>query len=183
MRTIPSPVDPSKLYQETNVIFADSIDIGTQDAEKSMISMQAVKAQGNVRVMLNLDRKELDVQFPLLLGNKERRLRFRLPIALLSHIYKVTDTVPGQTSLVIPFNYPPQFFIQRYEGEALANGNKHTSFSREKTWIDWHTWCRETDIVSNDLRNSLQKLPVMNHKGGAAIDIGMSLILVGVNCC
>jgi RNA-dependent RNA polymerase len=181
MRTVSSPVNPSKLYQESNIIFANSIDIGTQDAEKSMISMQAVKAQGSVRVMLNLDRKELDIQFPLELGNRKRQLRFRLPIALLSHIYKVAGTCRGQTALVIPFNFPPQFFIQRYEGEALTNGNKHTSFSREKTWIDWFTWCRETDVVSDDLRKSLQKLPVMNHKGGAVIDIGKSLLSVVVN--
>jgi RNA-dependent RNA polymerase len=139
----------------------------------SMIVMQTVQAHGSVRVMLNLDRKELDIQFPLKLGNETPRLRFRLPIALISHVYKVKDTDRGQTNLIIPFESAPQFFMQKYEGEDLGDRGKFTSFlPKEKIWIDWNTWFRETDVIDKSFRKTLGALPLMDPKENAIIDIG-----------
>jgi RNA-dependent RNA polymerase len=176
--TVPSPVDPSKHYQERNILFANSVDFGTQDAKKSLIKMHSVHAPGQVQLMLNLDRKELDVQFPLKLGTATRKFRFRLPIALLSHIYKDVNSVRGQTALIIPFGSPPQFFTQKVEGEHLIDGRMHTSFStKEKTWIEWNTWFRETDVFDIGLKKSLQGMPLMPYKDTAIIDIGKSLYI------
>ena len=176
VRTVPSPVNPSKHYHEFNILFANSISFGTNDAELSMIAMHTVEADGRVRLMLNLDRKELDIQFPLEVGGKMRNLRFRLPIALLSHIYKDANQGPGQTALIIPFNSPPQFFIRKAEGEKLTNGELHTSFSsNERLWNEWNAWFRETDVVNGSFKQTLQHMPLMNHKDTAIIDIGKSL--------
>jgi RNA-dependent RNA polymerase len=175
VRTIPSPVDPRKHYYEFNTLLANSVDFGTTDAEMSMITMHTVQARGQVRFMLNLDRKELDIQFPQEIGNEMRQYRFRLPIALLSHIYKDSHCAPGQTAMIIPFDFSPQFFVQKQEGEELMSGDEHTSFSvNEKIWLDWHTWFRETDVVDMGLKEALKEMPLMNHKGAATIDIGKS---------
>jgi RNA-dependent RNA polymerase len=173
VRTVPSPVNPSKHYHEYNIVYANSIDFGVRNANMSMIVMQTVQARGSIRVMLNLDRKELDIQFPLKLGNDTRRLRFRLPIALISHVYRVEDTDRSQTDLIIPFESAPQFFMQKYEGEDLGDRGRFTSFShKEKSWIDWNTWFRETDVIDQGFRRTLDALPLMDPKGKATIDIG-----------
>jgi RNA-dependent RNA polymerase len=175
-RTVPSPINPSKRYQERNILFANSVDFGTQDAEKSLIKMHSVHAPGRVQLMLNLDRKELDIQFPLQIGTETRKFRFRLPFALLSHVYKDAKHVRGQTALIIPFGSPPQFFKQKLEGERLIDGRTHTSFStKNRFWNEWNTWFRETDIVDTSLKKSLQGMPLMTHKNNAIIDIGKSL--------
>jgi RNA-dependent RNA polymerase len=172
-RTVPSPVNPSRHYSKLNIIYANSLDFGIKDEESSMITMHTVAAHGKVRLMLNLERKELDVQFPTRLDDRVRQFRFRLPFALLAQIYKSTAHPKGQTSLIIPFDSPPQFFIQKYEGEKLPSGQTHTSFSpKERSWIDWNTWFRETDVVADQLKQKLRGTPLMNHKDQATIDIG-----------
>jgi RNA-dependent RNA polymerase len=176
VRTVPSPVDPRKHYHEINILSANTVDFGIRDGPSSMIAMHTVAAHGNVQLMLNLERKELDVQFPLKVDGRTRNFRFRLPFALLARVYKSAEHTPGQTSLIIPFDSPPQFFIQKYDGEKATNGVTHTSFSRkEKFWSDWNTWFRETDVVDGRLKKSLQETPLMNHKDTAIIDIGKSL--------
>lgn len=143
-----------------------------------MIAMHTAQGQGQVQITLNLDRKELDIQFPQKVGNEMRKFRFRLPIALLSHIYKDTKCAPRQTALVIPFESPPQFFIQRHEGERLTNGRTHTSFyTKDRRWTDWNTWFRETDVVDAGLKRSLQEMPLINHKDKAVIDIGTHILM------
>jgi len=173
VRTVPSPVDRTRHYSEFNIIFANSLDFGVRDDNSSMIAMHTVATQAQVQLMLNLDRKELDIQFPLALDGKTRMFRFRLPFALLAHIYKSTNRPKNQTSLIIPFEAPPQFFIQMYEGEKLPGSQTHTSHSpKERNWISWNTWNRETDVVTARLKQSLRNTPLMNHKDKAMIDIG-----------
>ncbi|KAF1841623.1 RdRP-domain-containing protein [Cucurbitaria berberidis CBS 394.84] len=166
--TIASPLDTKKQYYEFNILSANSIDFGIKVADMSMIAMHTVESHGGIQMTLNLKRKELDIQFPLKFGNQTRKFRFRLPISLLSNIYKVSDPKTGQTTLIIPFDSSPQFFIQKNENEEIG-GLKHTSFSRrDKIWNDWDTWFRETDIVRNDLKD----LPLMDQKDKAIIDMG-----------
>ncbi|KAF1834188.1 RdRP-domain-containing protein [Decorospora gaudefroyi] len=169
---LPSPINPAKTYYELNILPAKAIDFGVRVENRSMIAMRTEQSDG-IQVTLNLKRKELDVQFPLQIDSETRKFRFRLPIALLSRIYKVADRFTGLPTLVIPFDSPPQFFMQKKEGEHLGEGRQHTSFShKEKVWIDWSTWFRETDVVSGEVRASLQHKPLMNHKNTAIIDIG-----------
>lgn len=180
MRTVPSPVETTKHYHEYNTLIANSVEFGVTDAKMSMISMHTAQARGKVRLTLNLERKELDIHFPQQVGMELRKYRFRLPFALLSNIYKDTDRAPGQTALVIPFGFPPQFFVQKNEGDMLINGNIHTSFStNERIWNDWNTWFRETDVLESGLRRQLREMPLMNHKDKTIIDIGK----LSSSCC
>lgn len=175
VRTVTSPVDRSKQYPEQNIIFANSLDFGVSDEKSSMITMRTVATQGKVQCMLNLDRKELDIQFPLQLDGQTRRFMFRLPFAPLTTICKSKDSSANQTSLIIPFDSPPQYFMQMREGEQLPSGKTHSSFStREKTWNRWNTWFRETDVVNAQLKQSLRETPLMNHKDNVVVDIGES---------
>ena len=178
---VPSPVNPAKIYYEFNVLQANSIDFGIKDADMSMIAMRTVKSREAIHVTLtlNLKRKELDIQFPLKTGQRTSNYRFLLPISLLSHVYKVSDLEAGETNLIIPFDSPPKFFVQKMEGEELGHGRKHTSFStNERWWNDWETWYRETDVIEHAARRHLNGLPLMNHKGTAIIDIGEWLIVM-----
>ncbi|KAH7078823.1 RNA dependent RNA polymerase-domain-containing protein [Paraphoma chrysanthemicola] len=173
LNSVPSPVDPATQYPELNIIYANSIDFGTRDAEMSMILMHTTQAPGKVQLKLDLDRKELDVQFPVTLGKDKRRLRFNLPIARLSHIYTESNETSGETAFIIPFDSPPRFLVQKHEGEYLMKGGRHTSFSnRDKKWTDWNTWFRETDVVESAARKKLQDLPLSDRKDDAIIDIG-----------
>lgn len=179
VRTVPSPVHPIRNYPEFNILFANSVDFGIKDAESSMISMHTIEARGRVQLKLDLDRKELSVQFPLKVNGNARNFRFELPIARLSHVYKRVGNLPGQASLIIPFDLSPRFFMQMIEGEEMTNGNRHTSFSvRDRLWVDWNTWFRETDVLDIKLKKSLQDTALMNHKDDAIIDIGMSAYIV-----
>lgn len=173
MASVPSPVNSSRQYYEVNILPATAIDFGIRVAEKAMITMHSVRAQHGIQMMLNLKRKQLDVQFLLHVDRRMRKFRFRLPIALLSHVYKVSDRTTGQATLVIPFSSPPQFFMQKQEGENIGDDRTHTSFSnKEKVWHDWSMWFRETDIIDGLVKKRLQELPLMNHKDTAIIDIG-----------
>ncbi|KAI4956156.1 hypothetical protein J4E91_000367 [Alternaria rosae] len=173
VKTIPSPANPAKQYYEFNVLPVRGLDFGVSVADKAMIAMHTLCSPGSIYMTLNLIRKELDVQFSVDVGNEMRKVRFALPIALLSHIYKVIDKTTDQPALIIPFNSPPQFYMQRIEGENLGDGRRCCIFSRkEKAWYDWSTWFRATDIINSTVKSKLQGSPLMNHKDTAIIDIG-----------
>ena len=165
--TIPSPVNPATQYQELNILFANSIDFGVRTGQTSLMSMREVHAKGKVQIMLNLKRKELDIQFPQTIDDQTHNFCFRLPISRLSHIHKTQDGT-GSTFLFIPFDRPPQFFVQKKpstDDDVLFPTKNHT----------WHvrsTWFRETDVVNGGMRRQMQELPLMDHKGSAIIDIG-----------
>jgi RNA-dependent RNA polymerase len=162
----PSPVNPAKRYLEANIIYGNSIDFGVSMAEDAMSVMQSVWANNKVRMTLSLgDRKELDFQFPRMIDNKMRKLRFRLPLALVNVIYKVEDRATGKCALIIPFETPPHFFMQTEEVSKTCN-------SKDKTWTEWYSWYRQTDVVDGTTKDRLKIVPVMTHNDGAIIDIG-----------
>lgn len=166
--TIISPVNPGKTYFEKTIFYANSIDFGATIADKTMSIMRTADAYKKVKVTLNLgDRKELDVQFPLMIDGETRKLRFRLPLSLVSVIYKVQGRETGECTLIIPFESPPQFFMQ-----AKRNDISKTCKARDRTWIEWYSWFRMTDIVDRKTRNRLNAIPVMDRKDTAILDIG-----------
>ncbi|KAI4936303.1 hypothetical protein J4E85_001632 [Alternaria conjuncta] len=173
VKTVPSPANPAKSYYEINVLPVHGLDFGVNVADKTMIAMHTLRSPGSIYMTLNLMRKELDVLFSVDVDSEMRKFRFALPIALLSRIYKTADTITGQPTLIIPFNSPPQFYMQRSEGEHLEDGRQCSTFSRkERSWNAWDTWFRATDIINNAVKSKSQGLPLMNHKDTAIIDIG-----------
>ena len=169
--TLPSPIDPARLYQEFNIQFANSIDFCVQISELSLAKMHAVLTKGKVQVVLDLKRKELDLQFPLMIDDESHRFRFRLPLSQLTHVYKTQDE--SASSLIIPFGVSPQFFIQK-----KPKKDDESMFStKDRSWKVWSTWFRETDVVNGHTRRQLQATPLMNHKDSAIIDIGETFLL------
>jgi len=168
--TVPSPVHPKKKYHQFNILYANSIDFGVTVAENAMSIMQTVDTYNKVRMTLSLgDRKELDFQFPRMIDNVDRNLRFRLPLSLVNVIYKVNDSETGQCALIIPFETPPQFFMQKKKDEMTQ-----TFSPDERKWIDWNSWYRQTDVADGATKDRLKTVPATTHKDEAIIDIGES---------
>ncbi|KAF2703960.1 RdRP-domain-containing protein [Pleomassaria siparia CBS 279.74] len=164
--TVPSPVNPSKVYNELNIVYANSIDFGVRVEDKSMMIMRTAEATNQVQMALNLKRKEIDIQFPLMVDGRLTRLRFRVPLSLLGRIDRVTKD-EGQVTLVIPFESPPQFFMQAKPEEV------YKTFSRsDRIWLDWYTWYRQTEVVKQVDRSRINTEPLMHLKDDAIIDIG-----------
>lgn len=171
--TVKSPVNPTKQYYDLNILYAKQIQFGVRVAERTMMDMRTIETPADIQVILDLKRREIDVKFPLRIDRETRRFCFSLPISVISHIYRTADQTTGLTSLVIPFDSPPRFYIQKKEGERLEDGSKHNSFSRKhKVWSDWETWHRATDIVNSAVWQTIRGSPLINHKGTAIIDIG-----------
>jgi RNA-dependent RNA polymerase len=165
---VPSPVNPSKKYYEFNIIYGNSIDFGVRVASESLMIMQTATAASRVQVMLNLKRKEIDIQFPFTLDDQERNFRFRMPLSLLSHIDRTTDLGSRQSTLIIPFESPPQFYIQAKAKDDITK----TFRPSDKIWIDWNTWYRQTEVVNRTTRDNLEHEPLKYLKSAAIIDIG-----------
>lgn len=167
MFTVPSPVTPARRYQEVNILRADSLSFGIQNGEKSLLNMHEIHANEKIHVALNLRRTELEVQFPLTIDDHSHNFSFRLPISQLSHIYTTEDGAECP-SLIIPFDRPPQFFVQKKptrEDDSLFPTN-------ERSWAVWNTMFRETDVVDGSKRRAMQTTALIDHKGSAIIDIG-----------
>lgn len=132
-----------------------------------MASMHKVCAKSNVQVTLNLNRKELDIQFPHTINDEDLNFRFRLPISQLSHIYMIDGG--SQSTMIIPFDNPPQFFVQK-----IPTIDSDSLFpAKECFWNDWVTWFRETDVMDDRTRREMQATPLLSHKQSGIIDIGM----------
>ncbi|PVI06539.1 RdRP-domain-containing protein [Periconia macrospinosa] len=165
---VQSPVNPNRKYHEANIMFANSIDFGITLAEHTLDIMRTVEASQSIQVTLSLgDRKELDFQFPFTIDGLVRQLRFRLPLSLVERVFRIETPEVGKCSLVIPFNSPPQFFLQ-----SKAKGIFNTFNGKDRVWLDWNTWYRQTDITDAKTSERLKNMPVMNHYNEVIVDIG-----------
>lgn len=175
--THPSPVDPQIRYPERTVLYADSLDFGFMYDETSMMRMRTIypTRARPVQFVLNLLRREIDIQLPLHLEmSREARqyqnrqtdvhnYRFRLPIAQLQRIYEIHDGKEKRT-LIIPFDLPPAFFRQVQDIESTHDTMLY--------WNDWQTWLRQTNVLNDEDRNPAAIEPVMLQNERAIIDIG-----------
>ncbi|CAI6337736.1 unnamed protein product [Periconia digitata] len=165
---VTSPVNPHRQYYDANILFSDSLDFGITLAERTLDVMRNIGTNKGIQVALNLgDRKELDFQFPSKIDGQDRKLRFRLPLSLIEHVFLVDDSAKGGSALIIPFHTAPQFFMQCKKTEIPK-----TCYHKDNVWLDWHTWYRQTDIVDVKTHDLLKATPVMNHHGEVIVDIG-----------
>ena len=166
---IQSPVNTDKTYPETNVLSANSIDLGVRVGEFSMRKMYTSKVPKRVQFALDLKRKRIVVTFPTDVNNVRHDYMFEMPIALLQYVYKVDDKGTGQRALIIPFEYPPQFF-ERLRNEVDFY---QTFSSATRWWNEYDTFYRRTDVIPQDMEDRLEGNPVMNLKNCPIINIGM----------
>ncbi|ORY11519.1 RNA dependent RNA polymerase-domain-containing protein [Clohesyomyces aquaticus] len=165
--TVPSPINPFKTYNESNILYGNAIDFGLRVGDTRMMKMLTAGAQSRVQVMLNLKRKEMDIKFPLTIDGKERQYRFQLPISLLDRMYTVPDTRTDQVVLIIPANSPPQF-CREVERKEIHKTCKPS----EKTWLEWNAWYRQTDVVTCETELRMKNEPISNHTDSAVLNIG-----------
>lgn len=174
MDTVSSPVNPLVKYQETNILYANTASFGMQTGDKSLVSMHEVRATGQVQVKLNLRRKEIEIQLPLTIDHENDMFSFRLPISQLSSIHKTEDGRIS-SSLIIPFNRPPQFFKHK----KLSKEHDGLFSTKDRTWSLWNMMFRETDVVDGRTRTDMLTLPLSDGRGSAVIDIGKIAAIPG----
>ncbi|KAF3040260.1 hypothetical protein E8E12_003541 [Didymella heteroderae] len=165
--TVASPINQGIQYQENNIIHANSIGFGMQTSDRSLVDMHEVHTAGQVQTKLNLRRKEVEIQFPLMIDQQPHKFSFRLPVSQLSSIYK-TKNEDNSSSMIIPFDRPPQFFVHKkptMEDDSLFP-------KKERTWSAWSLMFRETDVADSRTRREMQALPLLDGRGSAMIDIG-----------
>ncbi|OCK83137.1 RdRP-domain-containing protein [Lepidopterella palustris CBS 459.81] len=172
-----SPIHPDIQYPERTTLVADSLDFGFMYDDISMMRMKTVYPYQSkpVQFVLNLMRKEIDIQFPLSLKlslerqaiegiqAELRNFRFRFPLSQLQQIYELHEGEEKRI-LIIPFDSPPPFFKQTADTDSTHDTHKY--------WSDWQTWFRQTYIVNGEDYNALDHKPVMLQNERAVIDIG-----------
>lgn len=153
------------------VLYADSLDFGIMYDEAIM--MKKITAEPKkfktIQFMLDLLRREIDIQFPLTVPGREQKgrsqlemYRFRLPLAHLERLYELQNG-PDKRVLIIPMKTPPAFFHKVRDVES-------THDDKSTTWTEWRTWFRTTEIAEQKDGEAL--LPVRLRKDNAIVDIG-----------
>lgn len=149
---------------------AESIDFGILESETSMMVMKTISSgpQRPIRFMLNLLRREVEVNFPILsqFGPSSQRskvesYRFRIPISKLGCLHEIPES--NRHAFVIPLNASPEFY--RKTRDISSTHDQMTTL-----WSDTRTWFRQTDIV--DDYTALIGKPLTLRNDGARIDIG-----------
>jgi hypothetical protein len=140
-------------------------------SKQAMMTMRTVIAlpDNDIKVFLNLEWREIVVNFPITLPSKSHQSRldiesfkFRIPLGKLKEIYVEKSSV-AYRALIIPLGFPPEFFRQTKDIEA-------THVAEETIWHEWRTWYRQTEIVENQAR--LETMPVKNRNERTVIDVG-----------
>lgn len=89
--------------------------------------------------------------------------RFRIPLVDLHCIHEIENDAGG-FSLLISQAMPPNFW--RMIGDITK-----TFQPRERSWNEWDTWFRQTDIVYD--RDELKTSPIALRKPDPIIDLGI----------
>lgn len=135
-----------------------------------MVNMRDVHAAGQVQIKLNLRRKEIEIQFPLTIDKQNHKFSFRLSISQLSCIYKI-ENGQDSSSMIIPFGRAPQFFVHKKP----TMGDASLFPEKERTWNAWNLMFRETNVTNGRTRREIQRLPLLDGKDEAIIDIGKTV--------
>jgi RNA-dependent RNA polymerase len=152
-------------------LLASSLDFGILHSEHEMMLMKSINAltDTEVKLLLDLIKRELVIVFPLVLpSNPHQRssdhklFKVRISLDKLKQIY-VEKIGTVHQSLVIPLDCPPEVYLQ-------TRDIKSTHDDGERSWREWQTWFRQTDVVED--REQSGGEPTRFRKEKSIIDIG-----------
>jgi RNA-dependent RNA polymerase len=164
-----SPVRKGVRYPERTQLEAKTLDFGVMYSEFTMMPMKSLDAsRGSITFMLNLFRRQIEIQFLLEVAERssERRVavdQYSFQIPLVS-VEKIFETVSDEDrSFIIPLDAPPEFYKKSRNIEATHEAKAHH-------WNQAKTWLRQTDITIDG--SSLENAPISLRKENAAVNIG-----------
>lgn len=146
-----SPARKGVKYEDRTELYGKSLDFGVlTDPTKMMVMARSGSMQQKPKLVLNLHRKEIEVQFPWqqISANRSAVRTFRFIIALDEEfkIWQLSDR-----SFVLHLTKPPWYSKQL--AEAIAN----THSPDAQMWNIEDTWARQTDLWTYK-----QRIPEIN---------------------
>ena len=170
----PSPIDPERTFADQTTVSMSEIGFGTMKTEKSMLEFTTVKptASTPVQLVLNLQRKALDVRFPLVFpplrtstsnAEQERFFMMRVQLTQIKSVIKVRNESTREIALVFTTLMPP--FLHRKTQNLAATHEQDAVY-----WNEWQAWYRQTSISQH--QDSFRTELVQLQKQDAIIDIG-----------
>jgi RNA-dependent RNA polymerase len=124
--------------------------------------------RGQVKMVLNLDRREIDIRFPSVYSDKTREYKFIIPIDQVFDLSQFQAQNDTKTSFILSLRTPPHFY------KKLSGGITSTHDDAAFTWREQDAWLRQTNVLSNKHEvNQLKARPVTlkNHPEGI-VNIG-----------
>lgn len=146
--TIESPIRKGVFYDEQMVLQANSLDFGILRGKRRFLAMRSVTADADnqLKAVLNLKFKEIEIHFPVLLrsenGPRMRRYRFRLALDDTLLAWKI-ESSRGRVAYVIHVKNPPWYSRRLMQAAASSH------IPEARRWREDDLWTRQTDIVDD----------------------------------
>ncbi|KAI5286514.1 hypothetical protein KEM54_006730, partial [Ascosphaera aggregata] len=169
-RTLPKLTQaPGKILGELDVQLS-FLGFGAFIDDKRLLITKSLQSG---RIAVGAHHRQVDIFFQIVQRDdsssvlSRREYRYRIPIAQLTHIYKIS--IDGKDTFALPLQSPPICHRK------LQNPISTFSDSDSK-WDSRNTWYRQTDIAINP--RDLVSLPLTLHKPRAVIDIGRCTTII-----
>src|SRR5271156_1592945 len=148
-----------------------SIGFGVLVSPNSMMTMATRSSDlgGQVKFMVNLRRKEIEIRFPSLLKSTKRVAvrEYRFFVSFDQNFSVNTVDEESGTSIILRVHVPPPY------SKKLREDVYKTHAKDSSRWLEEDMWLRQTNIMNmkKDFQ-MLSKLPVSIHDNQSAINIG-----------
>ena len=151
-------------------LVAESIDFGVLVAPGNMLIKRTRHSspRGQVRMVLNLYHREIDIRFPSVYSDKTREYKFIIPIDQVFDLSQYQAPGDTKTSFVMTLRVPPRFY------KKLSGGITSTHDDAAFNWRERDAWLRQTNVLSHPQEvEQLKSLPISlkNHPEGI-VNIG-----------
>jgi RNA-dependent RNA polymerase len=149
---------------------AESIDFGVLLTPNTMIVKRTRHStpHGQVKLVLDLRRREIVIRFPSSYADKIREYKFVIPIDQVFDLFQSHSETGTTTSFILTLQNPPHFY------KKLSDGIKSTHEDAALQWREEDAWLRQTNILSYEHEiTQVRGLPVTlkNHPEGI-VNIG-----------
>src|SRR5947209_4272169 len=141
--------------------------------ENKMMSMFSSHVFATISFESNLRKRFLDIRFTHRfididegIQSRNESYRFRILFSELKNIYQIGSKTKGSRTLLISLPHPPRFWRQLHD---ISRSHDQ----RSKSWSDWDSWYRQTDIQLDIRELSVQPLAIKKKK--PTIDIGKTV--------
>lgn len=161
--------DPD-LADKSKELVAESIDFGVLLAPGNMLIKRTRQSnpRGQVRMVLNLGRREIDIRFPSVYSDKTQEFKFIIPIDQVFDLSQYQAAGDTKTSFILTLRTAPRFYRK------LSGGITSTHDDAAFSWREQDAWLRQTNVLRQPQElEQLKSRPISlkNHPEGI-VNIG-----------